>query len=118
MINNSAFSSEELLKRVGDDKELAEEILGAYLELLPTLISKIETGIKNKDSQLIFKTAHTLNGASANVSALGIRKLALEIEVSGKKGNVDFASVLFERLRSAAETTKQEINMFLASSNE
>jgi HPt (histidine-containing phosphotransfer) domain-containing protein len=115
MINNKEFSSHELLKRVGDDKELAEEILGAYLELLPSLISKIETGIKKQDSQLIFKTAHTLNGASANVSATGVRKLALEIEASGKKGNIEFVSVLFEKLNTTVDRTKKEINNFLIS---
>jgi HPt (histidine-containing phosphotransfer) domain-containing protein len=112
------FSSEELLNRVGNDKELADEILAAYLKLLPDLKDKMERSIQKNDTHSVFKAAHTLNGASANVAATAIRNIACDIEKAGKQEDIDSINRLFMSLNNKIQETEREIKSFLQMTNE
>ena len=89
----------EFKERVQDDTELLLELLDIFAESLKS-------------------TAHSLKGASGNISAKKLRELFLKIEEMGKAGNAAGAKELLPSLDEAyGELTKrfEEVKKELAS---
>jgi len=107
---NGAFDRPLLLERLDGDEGLFNEIMGVYLEDVPRLIGKIKEAEKGKDALLVEREGHTLKGASANVGALAIQDIALQIEMTGKSEMLeDVGSLIgqaemeFEKLKTSLE---------------
>ena len=68
---------------------------------------KIKEALGNSEPTLIYQQAHTLNGASANVGALVLQKIAYQIEVAGKSGNLNKAGSLIPKIDEQFEMLKK-----------
>ncbi|MFA5059152.1 MAG: Hpt domain-containing protein [Candidatus Omnitrophota bacterium] len=82
----------EVLERVQDDKELLLELIGIFLGDCPAKLSAMKMAAEKKDFGQIKDLAHSLKGASANISAKKISAIFLQIEQMAK--NNDAASTL------------------------
>ncbi len=83
------FDEPALLKRLMDDRELEKVIIDAFLEEMPRQIAALKNEILNKNALTARLQAHTIRGASANLSADTLREAAHAAEILGEKGDLD-----------------------------
>jgi len=94
----SVFDRKAFVDRLMGDEELARDILRGYLQDLPRQLASLKAAIEKADAAEVRKTAHTIKGASANVGALQVQALALEIEMAGKDGEIERAGKYLDKL--------------------
>jgi PAS domain S-box-containing protein len=89
------FDLKDFLDRMMGDEELGKVIMAGFVGDIPTQINRLKSALENREISDARIHAHTIKGASANVGAVGLRKVALEIEMAAKNGEMDKASALF-----------------------
>lgn len=105
-MSNEIIDLKDVLVRVQNDKELLFEILGIFLEDCPTKIQSIKEAVAKKDFNVIREAAHSMKGASANISAKKINPIFLQIEQMAKNNSLDGIEELLEKLNGAFEELK------------
>ena len=99
-----------LMELVGNDVELANEILQGFLEDLPGMIASIKDGLDSKDAAAAQRETHVLKGSSANVRALGLEQVSQEMEAVLKTDDIEQAQRLVGRLDEQCQILQQVIN--------
>ena len=80
---------QDLMQRLLDDSDLAKEILKGFLKDASKQLQQLEYAIDTGDFDAIYRQAHTLKGASGNVSAKRLRQIAYRIEQAAKERDLD-----------------------------
>jgi len=88
-MNKEIFDVEELLERVQDDKELLVELLDIFTEDYQGKRDGLGAAATNNSFEDIRTIAHSLKGASGNISAKSLRLTLLELEDMGRDENLD-----------------------------
>ncbi|MGB2602265.1 MAG: PAS domain S-box protein, partial [Candidatus Sulfotelmatobacter sp.] len=73
------FREKELVARLSGDHALARTIVAGFLSDAPGQLQKLKQLIEQNDAKGASALAHTLKGATATVSAPGLRALAIQI---------------------------------------
>ncbi len=94
---------EDGLARVGDDREFYQELLEIFLEDAPERMSELLSALAASDSEQVARSAHSIKGAAANLSATVVRDEALEIEQIGRSGNLDGLEVKVKQLQGSLD---------------
>jgi PAS domain S-box-containing protein len=76
------------LDRAMGDKSFLEMLLGEFIKSLPDQIDSLRSVIASEDAEALTRQAHTLKGASANLSADGISAVARQLENMGRAGDM------------------------------
>lgn len=95
--SDAIFNEEALLNRVMNDRELAGKIMRGFLGDCPSQLEKLRKRIEEADAPGAGLQAHTLKGAAATVSAMGLHAIALQMEGAGKTGRLDRVGELLPR---------------------
>ena len=103
------FDRVSFLERLMGDKELANSILGGFLEDIPRKFTALKKALNNSDASSVQLQAHTIKGASANVGAVALQEIAHHIEVSCEAGNLVEAGSLVPQLDKQFEVLKKLI---------
>ncbi|MBP6342501.1 MAG: Hpt domain-containing protein [Candidatus Omnitrophica bacterium] len=105
----------DFMERVQDDKELLLELLDIFQEDFIGKRQLLDEAIKTSDITKIKEVAHSLKGASGNISAKTMHANFLKIEHAAKTDDVNqIASVLkdvdvqFEQIKQFAVKVKKE----------
>ena len=77
------FDLEGLSRRMMGDRELMAEIVSEFVADLSSQITGLRASIANGDERSIARQIHTIKGASANVGAKGLERLARGAESAG-----------------------------------
>lgn len=96
---------DDLLARCLGNVEFAERILGKFQERCDEDVAALERAVFDCDSEAVARLAHRLKGASANASALGLRRHASEIERAARHD-------AFDDVPASMESLKQEWTRF------
>ncbi len=107
--DRTVFDSAAFLNRLGGDKDLVKEILEIFRDDVPCQISALKSALEQGDADLIHRQAHTLKGASANISASALQDVAFQLETAGKDGNFTLAGSLLEKIESEFEVLVEAI---------
>ncbi|NTW83168.1 MAG: Hpt domain-containing protein [Chlorobiaceae bacterium] len=83
------FNFEEFLKRMMDDRELAQIILGKFREDLPGKLVELEKHIDGNDFRQVASLAHLIKGEAANIGADLMSRSAYSLEFAAKSGNME-----------------------------
>ncbi len=83
------FDRDAFLSRVGDDEDLAREVLEVFVNDVPQQIRRLYEALESGEASVAQRVAHTIKGASANVSAEALRALATEMESAAQAGDLD-----------------------------
>jgi signal transduction histidine kinase/CheY-like chemotaxis protein len=86
-----AAVSDEVLARVGGDRELLAEISRLFVDDAPTHLKRIRAAIDAGDADALRRAAHALKGAAANFDAADLVAVARALEEIGRSG--DFAGL-------------------------
>ena len=88
----------EFKERVQDDTELLLELLDIYSSDFVEKRKLIQEAVEKKNFEQIKSVAHSLKGASGNISAKTMRECFLKLEEMGKSGNLSGAPDLLARV--------------------
>jgi len=89
------------------DQELANEILGEFLEDVPRKFTALKEALDNGDAPSVQFQAHTIKGQSANVGGEALSKTALEIEKAGKAGDLETVKACMTKLEAQFDRLKE-----------
>jgi HPt (histidine-containing phosphotransfer) domain-containing protein len=105
----------DFLERVQDDKELLVELLDIFQEDFVGKRQTLGEAVKSNDVTKIKEIAHSLKGASGNISAKEMHANFLKIEQSAKNNDLTQISTIllsvdeqFEQIKQFAVKTKKE----------
>ncbi len=104
------FDKSDMLDRLGGDEELCKEIIELFIEDTPKQITELKKALENKDASIVQRQAHSLKGASANTSVLGMQEIAFQIEKAGETGDLEIATSLLLKLEEEFEKFKRIIS--------
>lgn len=91
----SFFDPKVFMASLGDDPELAAELMDAYLEDSPVRRATLLEAVRNEDLATAAKAAHSLKGMSGVVRAGVLVDMALNMEVAAKEERADDLKELF-----------------------
>jgi HPt (histidine-containing phosphotransfer) domain-containing protein len=89
-----------LCDRCMGNLDLVERVLDKFETRLPDELAELERVLEQDDAAKIALVAHRIKGNSSNVSAIGLRHAAAEIEDLSRAGRVADARVELSGLRS------------------
>lgn len=95
------FNRVKLLEKFDNDEDFFEELLDCYLEDVPKHLSGIQHSLESKNYEEAERWAHTTKGASANMEAEEMRRLAFDLETILKERELESSQSGFVRLRDA-----------------
>ncbi len=94
------FNEDELMNRLGGNKELFNKVLNLFFEIMPHENDTLKQLLTGNDVEQIKCQAHKIKGSFANISAHALHDIALEIETSAKQNNIKKGRLLFNTLES------------------
>jgi HPt (histidine-containing phosphotransfer) domain-containing protein len=99
-------------------RELMEEeftdLMETFLRDLPTQLARIHDGYTVGDTELLWRTAHTLKAASGSIGALRISELCRQLEMVGRESSMHLAAPLLDELRVVGGETEAALKAQLA----
>ena len=93
-----------------DDDSLMARTVAAFLEDIPRQIEALKGYLEAGDAPSAERQAHSIKGASANVSGEALREVASEMEKAGKAADLDAAKAGMPKLEAQFEKFKETIN--------
>ena len=96
-----AFDRDGLVRRLGGSEELIAHFLELYLDSLDNHLAQLSSALLSADVDQVRAEAHTIRGASANIGALQVHAVALELETLAQGGGLEGCAALFDTLGQA-----------------
>lgn len=103
------FDYPGMMKRLMDDEELVEEIVGAFIKDIPGQIETLRSCLDRGDIESAKCRAHAIKGASANVGGEAFRAVAYKIEKATFRGDIHEAKTYQEDLITEFDRLKEAI---------
>ncbi len=82
------FDRNEFIERMGDE-ESCKMIAGVFVKDICDQIKNLKKAFKDNDVKVVERVAHSIKGASDNITAQQLRDIALEIETAGRNNKLD-----------------------------
>ena len=109
-LTDSIFDWDGLLHRLMGDEDLAKEIIDDYLKQIPFNFNAVKEALNKQDVLLIKREAHMIKGASGNVGALALQKIAEQIEIASEEKDLIRAGYFVSKLDEQYEILKKHID--------
>jgi CheY-like chemotaxis protein/nitrogen-specific signal transduction histidine kinase/HPt (histidine-containing phosphotransfer) domain-containing protein len=93
-----SFDRQGLLRNLGDDEELLEELVALFVKDAPVHLEKLKQSLESGDLDQAERAAHTIKGSAANMVASAVRDRAGLVENYCKDGNASGADDLIKPL--------------------
>jgi PAS domain S-box-containing protein len=93
----------DILKNFDNDQELVATIIDTYLEELPGSLEEILKAWEAKNYPELKKAAHSLKGASSNLSTLWVTQVCFELELAAKNIELEKIPHLLGKLKKELE---------------
>ena len=81
-----------LIERVEGDQELLAEMIQLFRQDAPNLIGAMRAALEHGDMEVLERSAHSLKGAAANLSAKAAAEAAMHLEKVAKDKNFEAAT--------------------------
>ena len=104
-----AILMDELLPRCLNDRGFVLELLSQFAVEAEDLVAEIESMAGRRDMAAMAEAAHSLKGASANASAVGVAAAAAELEVIAKGEDADAASDVVQEVTQQVRECVREV---------
>lgn len=108
-LTDSIFDWDGLLQRLMGDEDFAKEIIDDFLKQIPDNLFALKDALNKKDLRLVKREAHTIKGASGNVGALALQKIAEQIEISGEEKDLVKAGSFVKELDTQWKILKNKL---------
>jgi HPt (histidine-containing phosphotransfer) domain-containing protein len=84
-LSTPVFDYDDFLDRIDGDVDLLKEVIEIFLKDTPGILANLYSGIKSGDTEAVERAAHTLKGATANISAKRLQQLSHHVQLMLKK---------------------------------
>jgi CheY-like chemotaxis protein/HPt (histidine-containing phosphotransfer) domain-containing protein len=101
------FDRAAMLGRLMNDEALAQVVTESFLDDMPRQIAALRGYLDAWDARGAQRQAHTIRGASANVSGEALRALAFEMEQAGQAGDLISVAAHMDELEREFARLKQ-----------
>jgi two-component system sensor histidine kinase/response regulator len=108
-VANNIFDRSGFLDRLLGDEDLAGEVLDGFMADVSLQVREMKKALDTGDAQSIRELAHSLKGASANVGAVALQKIALQVELAGKAKDLIKAGPLISEIGHQFEIFKKSL---------
>ena len=115
-MSDEIIDLKDVLERVQDDKELLAELFDIYQEDFVVKRKVLGDAIAAHDITKVKEVAHSMKGASGNISAKPLHAACLKLEVLAKEGKTDGMQEVvvdidgyFERIKVFAARFKEDL---------
>lgn len=113
------FDPEVVLRMVGDDLDLVREIVVAYLDQLPGMLTALEAAQVGGVAERVAFHAHSVKGVAANLGAARARQAAAELEAAARAADLGRCAALGPLLKDElAELTRELRRRYPAAAND
>jgi len=109
MTEDPTLDFEDLVHRIGSDKEFLLGLLNEFVTGLPGDLAELEQIVAGGDAEAVVFKAHSIKGNAANLSAKEFARLALIAEMAGKEGKLGEVEAVIPALREEAGRLKQAV---------
>jgi HPt (histidine-containing phosphotransfer) domain-containing protein len=72
----------------GDSPELLKQVVQAYLDSMPPLLSQLNAGFSSSDLNSIRHAAHTMKSSSASLGAIDLSQMCAKLEAAARAGAI------------------------------
>jgi CheY-like chemotaxis protein/HPt (histidine-containing phosphotransfer) domain-containing protein len=103
-----------VLKRVGGDLELLQELLDLFLHDCPQQLAAIREAIAGPDSEALERAAHRIKGAVGTFGARAAVEAALRLETMGREGDLTQAEAAYAALEAGIQRLKPALAALVA----
>jgi len=103
--------SMEMLKEVMEDE--FSDLLTVYIDDSMTRLPDIRQALQDKNAQTLRELAHSLKGASANITATALAALCYEMETAAKDEKLDGLESLLSRIEQEFETVRSHLQAMI-----
>jgi len=110
----SVFDKEIFLQSLAGDKELAIELLMAFMEDSPERSKSLAEALEADDRDSASRLAHSLKGMCGVVRAESLVGLALSMEHAAKDGELDKTKKLYAEFAEMLGGAHAEMREFIA----
>lgn len=108
MVNDETLLDVE---QIGNLRELFSdgfnEFLQTYFSDFEQKETELTVALKDKQIEEIVKIAHALKGSSLNMGASALAKICFELEMAGKRGNIEEIMSEYDALQKIYPKTKE-----------
>ncbi len=112
------FDGDELLGRVGGDRELLQMLVDLFFESVPAQLVELRAAIRAGNADQVNRLAHTVKGAVGNFASPSAIEAAQRLEIMGKEGRLEDAEDVFAELEMTIGRLKQALCAFVAIATE
>ena len=109
---SGVFDGQEILERVGGDRELLAELVVLLKEECGHLLPALDDAVEKRDSSALEQAAHKLKGSVGQMAAGLAYATAREIEQSGRAGDVEAARAHVGRLHGEVQVLLEALEVF------
>ena len=85
----------DALQSVEGDRELLKELVAAFLEDAPRLMTGVREAIRDRDATALQRAAHALKGSMLAVGAVDPSQRAADLETKGASGHLNQTDMIF-----------------------
>ena len=89
------------------DRDLAQTIVGGFLEDIPQQLAALESHLAARDTAAAGLQAHSIKGAAANVGGVALERAALAMEHAGKAGDLHAMEARFSELKEQFHAARE-----------
>ncbi|MBS3735122.1 MAG: response regulator [Phycisphaerae bacterium] len=107
-----AFDPAAAMQRVGGDEELLCELIELFSGEAPELIERMNEAIASGDTAGVTEAAHSIKGASGNLSAKYVFEAALNTERAARDGETEGVKELVEQLSGEVDRLLDELKAY------
>ncbi|WP_019616112.1 response regulator [Psychromonas ossibalaenae] len=103
----------DALHRVLNKEPLLITLIKTFIDEMPSKIDELSGAVNNNDRSLIGHSAHTIKGASANLSALALAFYCSELEKAAKTTSIESCLQAFTLVKQSYTELTAEFNAYL-----
>ena len=107
------FDNAGMMSRLMNDKDLAKEVVGVFLDDIPRQIAVLEGYLKDGAATGAERQAHSIKGASVNVGGEALCAVALEMEKASKAGDLAAVTARMPELKTQFDLLKKAMEKYL-----
>ena len=102
------------LDQVAGDRETLSDVLTLFLDQWPVLRERMRGALSRGDAGELALLAHRMKGSSGAIAAVGLHRLAAELETRWSAGRLDGAREELEKMNRGVEVLRRRIQEVLA----
>ena len=108
----ATFDREDFVERLMGNEDLAQRIIGGFLDEMPRQLALLAQALNNLDGKAVGLAAHSIKGAAANVGGLEMREIAWKLEQNGSAGDLTAAAAALPELSASFKRVRPIMEKF------